>query len=730
MDIENKYEYFKELEQINIENSFHLAKECSKDLHNKLNAPRARMMIIHILDNWLKVTEDAKEIWIDLIESAGFYPYLKKIDANLKDTASLIRKEYFSSNTLQNIYFHDEQKHILNLFNRAKNLIVSAPTSFGKSLLIEEMVASKKFRNIVVIQPTLALLDETRKKLQKYLSDYKIIIRTSQQPSDKRNLFLLTSERVLEYKNLPKIDLLVLDEFYKLSNKRDDERSDHLNNAFNLLINTHQCRFYLLGPNIDGISNGFAEKYNAKFYKTNYSLVHTNVIDIYAKYKDKFGNRGQKKQYKIQKLYELLYNLKDEQTIIYCQSPNSVYNLAIGFQEYLQTHDPVHQDSDFPLIEWINENVSSDWSLAKCLKYNIGMHNGALQKHITTSIIKYFNNKQLNSLFCTSTIIEGVNTSAKNVIFFDSKKGRQHDIDYFDYSNIKGRSGRLMEHFIGNIYNFNPVPQKKQIIIDIPFFEQNPVSDEVLINIPENDVKNPHSKQYSFIKSLDSELKKVLKNNGVSIYGQLKILKSLEHDIELYGKQIINWTYPSYEQLKYVLQLAWDNLLKPSEARWPMTRARLAVTTYSYSIDKSINKMLADTFDYYRGLKKYDGVADYVVMEYAIHDIFQMHRHWFQYKIPKWLSVINNLQVFLCQQLAVNPGNYIPFANMIENDFIRENLSVLSEYGIPKSAIDKMQLLIPRDINEDQVIPYIKKYKLYDKVSLLQYEKEKVLENI
>jgi hypothetical protein len=45
------------------------------------------------------------------------------------------------------------------------------------------MVASKKFKNILIIQPTLALLDETRKKLKKYQEDYKIIIKTSQEYS-------------------------------------------------------------------------------------------------------------------------------------------------------------------------------------------------------------------------------------------------------------------------------------------------------------------------------------------------------------------------------------------------------------------------------------------------------------------------------------------------------------------------------------------------------------------
>ncbi|WP_416224429.1 hypothetical protein [Acinetobacter tandoii] len=74
--------------------------------------------------------------------------------------------------------------------------MVSAPTSFGKSLLIEEIIASNKFKNIVTIQPTLALLDETRQKLKKY-ENYKLIVKTSQNSSlEKGNIYLFTAERV------------------------------------------------------------------------------------------------------------------------------------------------------------------------------------------------------------------------------------------------------------------------------------------------------------------------------------------------------------------------------------------------------------------------------------------------------------------------------------------------------------------------------------------------------
>ena len=496
-------------EKITCDESFRIAKLCSKLLRNQKTELDGRRVIIHILDNWDKVCEDTKEIWSDLIEVAGFYPYISKEESiQVKSTSAKIRTEFYRSSNLDGKYLHEEQKNIQYIIKIGRNLIVSAPTSFGKSLLIEEIISSKKYNNIVIIQPTLALLDETRIKLKKYQNHYKIIVRTNQkQAIDKGNIFLLTAERVMEYKDLPKIDYFILDEFYKISARRDDERSDALNNSINLLLNKHKSKFYLLGPNIDGISPGFAERYNADFYKTNYSLVDTNSIDYYTKYKDSYGVRGKKKEFKEQKLFELLYKLKDEQSIIYCSSPARVRYLSVKFKEYLKDRNVSEGGNQISLIEWIEQNVNRNWSLIECLKYGIGIHDGALQKHITSSIIKYFNLGKLKYLFCTSTIIEGVNTSSKNVIYFDSTKGNNVKIDYFDYSNIKGRAGRMMVHYIGNIYNFNPEPPIENMIVDIPFFEQDPVSDEVLININYKDIRDKNSNQYKELEIIPEDIK-------------------------------------------------------------------------------------------------------------------------------------------------------------------------------------------------------------------------------
>lgn len=757
MKIENLISIIESEDNISISQSFSLANFVAISLRN--NEEEGRKSIIHILNSWEKIPNETKQIWTDLIEEAGFYPYIEKENLQLTSFSDRIRKEsHLSSNIIpkenEKYYFHEEQRYLKNLLEENKNVIVSAPTSFGKSLLIEEVVANLKFKNIVVIQPTLALLDETRKKLKKYSDSYKIIVRTSQKPSDEKgNLFLLTAERVMEYENLPQIEFFVIDEFYKLSAKRDDERSDVLNNAFYRLIKQDiKPQFYLLGPNIDGISKGFEEKFNAKFYKTNYSLIENKTIDIYTPNKEVFDKttHHRKKGYKeaVQSkeniLFDLLLDLKinEEQTIVYCSSPDRVRKLAQKFTNYLK-NKKVDLIDKLPLVEWIEKHINPNWNLINFLSYGIGINDGALQKHINSSMIDYFNDKKIKYIFCTSTIIEGVNTSAKNVIFFDSKKGGNHKIDYFDYSNIKGRSGRMMIHYIGKIYDFNPQPKReKEMIIDIPFFEQNPVKKEVVNGMDEEDIndKTKDSNEYKELLKIPVEERKLFQKNGVLIDGQKKILDYISnlnntHTVvrnkfskEYTIYELINWVgEPNYDQLQFLIELCWNNLIKKGETTSPMTPPKLLTMTFNYSVKKDIFELIKDDYIYQRPLKANVGKSDVDVLNESIKNIFNISRHWFQYKIPKWLTVMNELQKYICIKNNLKAGNYLHYSSQIENDFIRDNLSILSEYGIPTSAIRKIEKKIDSTLSEDIVIE-LSKNIVKNSDEFLEYEKNKILE--
>ena len=98
-NIEQLIEDIRTSEKIDVENSFSHAQICSQLLRTPDEEHKARRVIINILDNWAKLDNSTHELWTDLIESAGFYPYLDKEKNKLifKSTAGQIRKEFHKS---------------------------------------------------------------------------------------------------------------------------------------------------------------------------------------------------------------------------------------------------------------------------------------------------------------------------------------------------------------------------------------------------------------------------------------------------------------------------------------------------------------------------------------------------------------------------------------------------------------------------------------------------------
>lgn len=687
-----------------------------------------RNHLIKVIDGWENVPRHIKPIWEDLIEAVGFYPYIAKYKMSIGDLDARIRQEYHKSQYIPNKTFHRAQKELSELVLSQHNVIVSAPTSFGKSLLIEEIVAAGIYQNIVIIQPTLALLDETRIKLKSYSAHYKTIVRTSQEFSLERgNIFLLTAERVLEYPDMPAIDLLIIDEFYKLSKARDDNRANILNIAFIRLMKNPNCRFYLLGPNIDDVSPGFIEKYDAIFYKSDYSLVYTETKDRYDSVKTKVGGKVSEED-----IFAVLDNLSD-QSLIFCSSPSTARKLAFAYCKHLEGIG-VQANNDVPLIEWIQQNLSVEWSLAHCLSNGIGVHDGAMPKHITTAIIKYFNERKLKYLFCTNTIIEGVNTSAKNVIYYDNKIGTRK-IDYFDYSNIRGRAGRLMEHCIGTVINLKKPPKEERMVVDIPAYTQDPIDDEVLVNIEKADIKPFNMERYQKFDELPEELKLILKRNAVSIQDQLELLPILRQMmLDPIQKKDIIWSSPRdpqlYNHLVVIFELVKNRFVAGKDKNVLFSVNWMAAQTVSYCYHKNIRAMISDRISFgAKGYLKKMNIAyndaSFSLREFeisypekarslsdeSIELIFKFQKNWLQYKIPKWLNIVDSLQKYVASQLEIQAGDYSFVAESIENEFLEANIRILTEYGIPSSAIRKILRHVGyriRALSEDEVAEFIK----------------------
>ncbi len=743
MDLSGKIRYLSILDS---SDHFTLFQEITNEINSHEQSIQAcgRDHLIQVIDAWEQIPTSIKPMWEDLIEAVGFYPYIEKYKMSLTDLDARIRQEYHKSEYIVDTVLHKAQKELSELIFSKQNVIVSAPTSFGKSLLIEEIVASGLYNNIVIIQPTLALLDETRIKLKKYDKRYKIIVRTSQEASSvKGNIFLLTAERVLEYENMPRIDLLIVDEFYKLSKKREDNRANILNIAFLRITKDPNCKFYLLGPNIDSISPGFVERYDAVFYKTDYSLVYTESKDLYNGVQTKRG--GKVKQ---EDIFSVLDSL-DDQSLIFCSSPSTARSLAFAYCKHLEEKG-IQKNNNIPLIEWIHDNLGVEWSLAHCLSNEIGVHDGSMPKHITTATIKYFNDRKLKYLFCTNTIIEGVNTSAKNVVYYDNKIGKR-DVDYFDYSNIKGRAGRLMEHCVGTVINLKKPPKLERMDVDIPAFTQNPIDDEVLVNIEKEHIKPFNMDRYQNFDKLPEDLKEIIRRNAVSIRDQLELLPIIRSMmLNPQQRKDIIWSDPGdkglYSHLVAVFDLVKDRFVEGNEKNVLISIKWMANQTVSYCLEKNIRKMIEDrvvflakdhlrkegisyqerNFSLQEFKKSYPEEAQNI-SDTAIECIFKFQKNWLQYKIPKWLNVIDSLQKYVAKEMGIESGDYSYIAELIENEFIDENIRILTEYGIPSSAIRKILLRFGdriKNLTEDQVVASIIQNRELIGRYLTQYERE------
>ena len=82
----------------------------------------------------------------------------------------------------------------------------------------------------------------------------------------------------MEREDWSDIDFFVIDEFYKLAPQRDDgERSAALNHAFYRLAKTG-AQFYMLGPNISGITQQNHLRITLRFIKEpHFHTVATHV---------------------------------------------------------------------------------------------------------------------------------------------------------------------------------------------------------------------------------------------------------------------------------------------------------------------------------------------------------------------------------------------------------------------------------------------------------------------
>ena len=116
---------------LSFEQSFNFAQMCMSMLYSniKKEVEYGRRVIVNILDNCHKVHQSSHDMWENIIESAGFYPYIEQSKFALNNFSGEIRKELHASNNIEGKLFHDEQKEIVDMLNTGRNVILSCTSS-------------------------------------------------------------------------------------------------------------------------------------------------------------------------------------------------------------------------------------------------------------------------------------------------------------------------------------------------------------------------------------------------------------------------------------------------------------------------------------------------------------------------------------------------------------------------------------------------------------------------
>ncbi len=649
----------------------------------------AQEMVLRALEHKEQFGE-YQEVLDGLARRFGLFPYLDPTELSLRD--QIAYETHRPTDLDEDIVFHRAQANVYWALCRGENVVLSAPTSFGKSLIIDAVIAGADFENVLVIVPTIALIDETRRRLtRRFRHRYKVVTQPGQEPAE-RTIYVLTQERALELEDPPAVDLLVVDEFYKLSpDREDDTRCELLNQAVYRFTKTAK-QFYMLGPNVAGFSPEFGERLEFRAIFESYRTVVSEFHRV-----DPRGDWPSS-------LVELCGGLSDP-TIVFCRSPAKASD-AVRHLVEAGLGGEVSQTCE-AAADWVAEKYHPDWHLTSALRQGIGLHHGRIPRALAQFMVREFNAGQLPFLVCTSTLIEGVNTSARNIVILDNTIGGQK-IDLFTFNNISGRAGRMGRHFIGHVYLFDPRPDDDEdlMFVDVPVFTQDDDTPETLLIQIDDDDLTERSKERinSVIDESVIDYSTIKSNIGVDIEAQLDLARELHRNLGDW-LELLQWRdNPNWRQLSGATELIWNYFDGGRLARGSVLSAQQLTVLIRCFSDRT------PTADLIRQQIAYcNGSADRATTQ-----VLDFVRLWARFHFPRLLMALDRIQKDVLGRHGEAPGDYEAFATRVNNLFLPPEIVALDEYGIDLELARQIVSLLASDGDMDQTLDKLRNLDVAD----------------
>lgn len=431
----------------------------------------AELMNLMVTENSYKENLDLFFMAISLTQFYGFLAYLTADEKN-----HFFLSDYFKANSYSSLkldFLNSGQLSLLNEIDIHNKAFISAPTSFGKTSIINEYIISKldTLNFVIYIVPTNSLLEEQFTKYSNFLHGKKNI-NISTQPikiEGNKNILFLTPERFVvfyEGNSLNDVDFIVMDETYKIMEFRNKSISDFINTrgirfrkVADILGNS-KSKTVFLSPFTYELTDSmkrFLEKYHIEKIdrKIEYVSHRILLIDNKSAFKKCFPNSSviYETQNIPKKVSSIIRELHNEKNIVYVKGYSGAYKIAdeIPISDFC-----IDKNQRFiKFLNHLNVNLCIDdntkWKVISSLEKGIGIYISPIPRYIKREIIKLFEEDALHTLIVTTSFTEGVNTNAKNLIFTTLQNGK-NTLSSIDVLNVAGRAGRFGKNSIGKIY--------------------------------------------------------------------------------------------------------------------------------------------------------------------------------------------------------------------------------------------------------------------------------------
>jgi len=688
-----------------------------------------------------EITEHDKKFLKYISNTVGiphFYDLLGKFNQNTVidnfdlNTLSAIIYESTLNLDLQN-KVHKYQKQILKLYSKDKlnRYFLSASTSFGKTHIVFEIIKKMEYNNVVLIFPTIALLSENLERLTStdnyhyFIDNYDIHTLSEVGELGEKNLFIYTPERFLSFveKRTDEIDFdfAFIDEVYKIDNEYiiDEEvRENERDVAYRLAV------FESLKPDVDALLAGpyidFSKrgdpKYNASFDRflsenlielidyNNYEIVNKSFTDIKSSREYSVDEQLQLKftnNTKDQRLVETIQSIIDigQNSIVYCYSISSVESYAkkLIASKILENHNS-SEYSDF--LTHITDNFNKDWTVIEALKHGIGIHHGLVPKYLQKEIVSLFNRNLLRVLISTTTITEGVNTSAKNLVVLHHKKGNK-DLKKFDAKNIAGRAGRFLYHYSGRVIvlknDFMKAINSEAEGIKHKNYDLNAPKDEIDLFITKDEFLKSEDQQRKLdIRALQEE-----RNIPDFVFSLYKVVSRL-HKIQLYDR--IENLIPAelaaikrlIRQINFRMDIDYDGFQTVLNIIEPFVLNQKTRFLIEYKGVNGDYSALTNLVHYYL-TGGFAGSVRYKLnqgksVDDAISETSEFVYNILKYQVVKYLGVFNVMYKLSQSQKTSQKFEEVSgidrLLTKLEYNALTQNGRIASDFGVPSSIVD------------------------------------------